>query len=82
MRMRWCHPDPIAAVEQEIATILPPLPDYLVTTSEFDQVKALLERIENKRRTDDKQNQNNPVLRLVGGSNNDAPSKELPPPRN
>lgn len=80
--MQWRHPDPIAAVEQEIATILPPLPDYLVTTSEFDQVKALLERIENKRRTDDKQNQNNPVLRLVGGSNNDAPSKELPPPRN
>jgi len=63
-------PDRIAAVEQEIATILPPRPDYLVTTSEFDRVKARLERLENKRRVDDRRNQNKPVLRKVGESNN------------
>ena len=34
-------PDRIAHSEEEIATILPARPDYVVTTSEFDDVKAL-----------------------------------------
>ena len=49
-------PDRIAATEEEIATILPARPDYLVTTSEFDLVKARLARIQNKRGTGDKKN--------------------------
>ena len=64
-------PDRIADVETEIATILPARPDYLVTTSEFDQVKARLARIQNKRGINDKKNGNKPTLRRVGGSNND-----------
>jgi predicted Zn-dependent protease len=64
-------PDRIADVEQEIATILPARPDYLVTTSEFDQVKARLARIQNKRGIQDKKNGNKPTLRRVGGTNND-----------
>lgn len=64
-------PDRIAAVENEIATILPPEPQYLVTTSEFDQVKARLARIQNKRGLNDRKNGNRPTLRRVGGTNND-----------
>jgi hypothetical protein len=64
-------PDRIADVEQEIATILPSRPDYLVTTSEFDQVKARLARIQNKRGIQDKKGGNRPTLRRVGGTNND-----------
>ena len=64
-------PDRVADVEQEIATILPSRPDYLVTTSEFDQVKARLARIQNKRGIQDKKGGNRPTLRRVGGTNND-----------
>ena len=64
-------PDRIAATEEEIATILPAKPDYLVTTSEFDDVKARLARLENKRKINDKNNGNKPTLRRTGGSNND-----------
>jgi hypothetical protein len=67
-------PDRIAHSEDEIATILPPRPDYLVTTSEFDDVKARLARIENKRKLNDKGNSNAPTLRRVGGTNNDPNS--------
>jgi len=63
-------PDRIANIEDEIATILPAKPDYLVTTSEFDQVKARLARIQNKRGLNDKKNGNKPTLRRVGDSNN------------
>ncbi len=64
-------PDRIARSEDEIASILPAKPDYIVTTSEFDDVKARLARIENKRKLNDKNNGNKPTLRRVGGSNND-----------
>ena len=64
-------PDRIAASEDEIATILPARPDYVVTTSEFDDVKARLARLENKRKITDKSGGNKPTLRRAGGSNND-----------
>jgi hypothetical protein len=64
-------PDRIAHSEQEIATIMPARPDYVVTTSEFDDVKARLARIENKRKLNDKGKDNAPTLRRVGGTNND-----------
>ena len=64
-------PDRIAASEEEIATILPPRPEYIVTTSEFDDVKGRLARIENKRKINDKSGGNKPTLRRAGGSNND-----------
>jgi hypothetical protein len=71
-------PDRIAAVENEIATILPPEPQYLVTSSEFDQVKARLARIQNKRGLQDKKDGNKPTLRRVGGSNNDPNAPNNP----
>ncbi len=64
-------PDRIAASEDEIATILPPKPDYVVTTSEFDDVKARLARLENKRKINDKKDGNKPTLRRAGAGNND-----------
>jgi len=64
-------PDRIRHSEEEIATIMPPRPDYMVSTSEFDDVKARLARIENKRKLLDKGKGNTPTLRRVGGSNND-----------
>jgi len=64
-------PDRIDRSEEEIATIMPPRPDYIVTTSEFDDVKARLARLENKRKLNDKDKGNKPTLRRVGGSNND-----------
>jgi hypothetical protein len=69
-------PDRIAATENEIATILPARPDYLVTTSEFDLVKARLARIQNKRGLNDKKGGNKPTLRRTSSTNNDpnAPS--------
>ena len=69
-------PDRIEASEDEIATILPPKPDYVVTTSEFDDVKSRLARIENKRKINDKNGGNKPTLRRAGGSNN--PSSNNP----
>ena len=69
-------PDRIANIEDEIATILPARPDYLVTTSEFDQVKARLARIQNKRGVNDNKGGNKPTLRRTSSTNNDpnAPS--------
>jgi len=64
-------PNRIADVENEIATILPARTDYLVTTSEFDQVKARLARIQNKRGILDKKGGNKPTLRRTADTNND-----------
>jgi hypothetical protein len=71
-------PDRIAAVENEIATILPPEPQYMVTSSEFDTVKARLARIQNKRGLNDKKDNRKPTLRRVGGSNNDPNAPNNP----
>jgi hypothetical protein len=56
-------PDRIMHSEEEIATIMPPRPDYMVTTSEFDDVKARLARLENKRKINDGKGGNKPTLR-------------------
>ncbi len=63
-------PDRIDNVENEIATILPARPEYMVTSSEFDTVKARLARIQNKRGLNDKKNGNKPTLRRTADSNN------------
>jgi len=68
-------PDRIGRSEDEIATIMPAKPDYMVTTSEFDMVKGRLARIENKRKLNDGKGGNKPTLRRVG-SNSDPNSKD------
>ncbi|MDW5267175.1 MULTISPECIES: M48 family metallopeptidase [Acidobacteriaceae] len=71
-------PDRIGRSEDEIATIMPPRLDYIVTTSEFDDVKARLARLENKRKLNDKNGGSKPTLRRVGGTNNDPNSPNNP----
>lgn len=56
-------PDRILHSQEEIARILPAKDEYLVTTSEFDDVKARLARIENKRRLLDAKAGPKPSLR-------------------
>jgi hypothetical protein len=66
-------PDRIASSEDEIATIMPPRPDYMVTTSEFDDIKGRLARLENKRKINNGKGSNGPTLRRAsaGSGNND-----------
>lgn len=42
-------PERVERTQREIATILPPKPEYVVDTSEFQQIKGRLAAIENKR---------------------------------
>jgi hypothetical protein len=73
-------PDRIMHSEEEIATILPARPDYVVTTSEFDDVKGRLARIENKRKINDGKGGNKPTLRRTSsaGGNNDPNNPNNP----
>jgi predicted Zn-dependent protease len=69
------HPptgDRIETSQKEIASILPAKPEYVVTTSEFDDVKARLARIENKRKMDDAKDGKKPTLRRASAG--DAPA--------
>src|SRR6201995_1887085 len=63
-------PDRILATQQEIAHLLPPKDEYIITTSECDDVKARLARIENKRKLRDGQNEKKPSLRRASSSPN------------
>jgi hypothetical protein len=56
-------PDRILHTQEEIARILPARDEYMVTSSEFDDVKARLARIENKRRLTDTKGVTRPSLR-------------------
>ena len=65
-------PDRIEASQKEIATILPARPQYLVTTSEFDEVKARLAALENRRKmVDDNKDGKKPSLRRTSTDKND-----------
>ncbi len=73
------HPatgDRISHIEEEIATILPARPDYVVSTSEFDDIKARLARLQNKRKVDGNKDPNKPTLRRTSTSNNDPSSTQ------
>jgi hypothetical protein len=71
-------PDRIQHTQEEIAHILPAKSDYLVTTSEFDDIKARLARIENKRRLTDTKGITRPSLRQAsnGGANGSGSGDE------
>jgi beta-barrel assembly-enhancing protease len=63
-------PDRIQKTQEEIATILPSKDQYIETTSEFNDVKARLAAIENRRKVDDS-NPNKPTLRRTASSPKD-----------
>jgi predicted Zn-dependent protease len=56
-------PDRIEKSQQEIATILPAKAQYVVSTSEFDDVKSRLAIIENRHKVVDEKEGNKPSLR-------------------
>ena len=58
-------PDRITKTQEEIHRILPARPEYLVTTSEFDEVKARLASLENRRKIPDQnvEHDKRPTLR-------------------
>jgi len=61
-------PDRIENSQKEIATILPARPEYTVTTSEFDDVKARLAAIENRRKLTDLKESGKPSLRRASST--------------
>jgi hypothetical protein len=68
-------PDRILHSQEEIARILPARDEYTVTTSEFDDVKARLARIENKRRLTDSKDTKRPSLRRASTGTDDKTGK-------
>jgi len=63
-------PDRVAAAQHEMETVLPPRPEYIVDTSEFENVKARLASIENRHKIqNDKDNGSRPTLRRATNSN-------------
>ena len=61
-------PDRIAASQKEIATILPARTQYIVTTSEFDDVKSRLAIIENRHKVLEEKDGSRPSLRRTSTS--------------
>jgi len=69
-------PDRVAHAQQEMATVLPPRDEYVLNTSEFDQVKSRLASINNKHKLqNDNTNGSRPTLRR---STADNPSNTNP----
>jgi len=73
-------PARMEATQKEIATILPPKPQYVVDTSEFEDVKARLAALENRRRVGSGK-ENVPSLRRSVSSGSSSSSNEEQPPK-
>lgn len=61
-------PDRIEASQKEIATILPARAQYIVSTSEFDDVKSRLATIENRHKVIEEKDGSKPSLRRTSTS--------------
>jgi len=75
-------PDRIEKTQKEINTLLPALPEYKVDTSEFQDIKAHLNEVENRRRMRQAQT-NRPTLHRISHPADDVeikPSPEDGPP--
>src|ERR1700683_1577625 len=60
----------IKAAQNEIETILKPKPEYVVTTSEFNDVRNRLSMLHNHRKVDNNMDPTRPTLRRSPGSGN------------
>jgi predicted Zn-dependent protease len=70
-------PERVQKAQQEIATILPTREEYIVTTSEFDLVKARLNKIQNRNKLDDKKpGGDKPTLRTRTEQQQDKTDKQ------
>jgi predicted Zn-dependent protease len=71
------HPptqDRIEKAQEEIRKILPAKQEYVVTTSEFDDVKSRLASIENRHKVLDQRDENKPSLRRTSTGSGDDKS--------
>src|ERR1700678_946614 len=60
----------IKAAQEEIQTILKPKPEYVVTTSEFNDVRSRLSMMHNHRKVDNNMDPSRPTLRRSPGTGN------------
>lgn len=75
------HPltgDRIEFAQKNIQQILEAKPEYVVTTSEFNAVKARLETLHNRRVGDDQEDDKRPKLRKRGSGRVDSEGNEIP----
>src|SRR5438270_9092313 len=68
-------PDRISKSQEEIARILPARQQYVVTTSEFDNVKARLAALENRRKVIDQKDSGKPSLRRTASKDKTTSDK-------
>lgn len=63
-------PDRIEKSQEEIREVLPPRPEYIVDTSEFESVKARLAELENRKKVLPENQKNQPTLRKTQTADN------------
>jgi beta-barrel assembly-enhancing protease len=72
-------PDRIENLQQEMSTTLPPKDQYLISSSEFDEVKTRLAALQNRRKLTDEKEEGKPTLRRASqkeGNDKDAKSED------
>ncbi len=69
-------PDRITKSQEEIAKVLPAREQYIINTSEFDDVKSRLAQIENRRKMTDTDNKDRPTLRRTTADNSKKTGKD------
>jgi len=73
-------PDRIEHTQAEIKRILPTQPQYIVSTSEFDSVKARLASLQNRKKVTITADANKPTLRRTTADNNPNASTQQQQP--
>jgi len=71
-------PDRITRAQAEIKNILPTQPQYVLSTSEFDSVKARLASLENRKKVAPQTDINKPTLRRTTADNNPNGTTQQP----
>lgn len=71
-------PDRIERTQAEIKRILPTQPQYIISTSEFDSVKARLASIQNRKKAIPANDSNKPTLRRTTADNSQTATTQQP----